>query len=171
MKNYPYTRLNTFLLPNSNHGWLMQGGLFMICLFCGAWSIRNWVWRCCLPMLPPAWLSVQPGTQKELFLYFFFRSAPNWHQEIYGPNEFNKLSQGPVWHSGSVLPSTLTMSLVFNMSALWQESLWMFSRQKWGRLHISSCVAAFTGELLDSFSPTTAKSIVLKEQLVKYIAL
>lgn len=25
-----------------------------------------------------------------------FRKAPNWHQEIYGPNEFNKLSQGSI---------------------------------------------------------------------------
>lgn len=45
-----------------------------------------------------------------------FRNAPNWHQEIYGPNEFNKLSQGPIWHSGSVLWSTPAMAPLQHVS-------------------------------------------------------
>lgn len=35
-----------------------------------------------------------------------FRKVSHWHQKISGPNEFNKLSLGSIWHSDSVCQST-----------------------------------------------------------------
>lgn len=35
-----------------------------------------------------------------------FTKVPHWQQKIRGPNEFNKLSLGSIWHSDSVCQST-----------------------------------------------------------------
>lgn len=94
----------------SFHGWLMQGRFVIICLFCLAWRVSGIDVKALFTNVPTS-VTYHTGRQSE-----GFRNAPNWHQEIYGPNEFNKLSQGPIWHSGSVLRSTPAMSPLQHVS-------------------------------------------------------
>lgn len=70
----------------------------------GLREFQESIWKQCLQMLPPG------GTYCTASESGSFRNAPNWHQEIYGPNEFNKLSQGPIWHSGTGIRSHVSPS-------------------------------------------------------------